>query len=200
VGYLAFSVADTLAGDWNVYSFWKQPTQSWVSSVINSEIFTFTKSGLLIPPGIVGTVSRTGATIIRLKCADEGTGTYYLDGYCDVVVGEYDIFTESYNGGWFLTNSSPDVYYDDYGTPYYYFPPYNPPDYISAQGHITSSFSTTTSISSGIYNSFILTISSISTVLPAWVGSSAVLVGRGVNSFSTTARTGSVVVTRPGNI
>jgi hypothetical protein len=199
VGYAAFSSTNTLSGDWNVCSYWNEPTREWVSPTIDSENFTFTKSGLIIPPSGQATVSRTGVTTIT------GTACGYSptwDTFC-TVSATISASLGSVNGN--LPSSTTYGYYSNIA-------PYGPWPYVfdrnvqipAGVDNVTVSINTGITLAEGVYNSIILTatksVLSTATYCCAdgflqYANTSA---GYHINSF--TARSGNLYITRQGNI
>jgi hypothetical protein len=62
VGWMGFSATNTIAGNWNVYSFWNQPQQTWSKSVsAASTTYLDTMLGMVVPSGKTATLVYSGS-------------------------------------------------------------------------------------------------------------------------------------------
>jgi hypothetical protein len=69
VGYMAFSSTNTIQGNWNVFSFWNQPQQTWAQSITSSLGAVLTKAGMVIPEGVTATFDYQGTVTAQAWCA-----------------------------------------------------------------------------------------------------------------------------------
>jgi hypothetical protein len=114
VGYAGLSAPNTMAGNWNVFSFYGQDALTWSTNVTDcSSSFYAVASltGLVVPSGKTAAITRSGSTSVNVYCT-----LWYYYGYGP----EY-----SYNqsgsvtiGSWNApsTNQSPYCTYDGSGT------------------------------------------------------------------------------------
>jgi hypothetical protein len=202
VGYLAFSATDTLSGNWNVYSFWNEPDREWSSGTIDSESFTFTKSGLLIPPEGEAIVTRSGATTISSTVC----GYYPMwASYCTVSASaSSSIGTVNC----VLPNATAYVYYSNV------VPSGEYPDYVFNRGNavpaatdsVSVAITPSTTLTPGVYNSITLTATRSEGSLATYVCADnynetyVVISSNPYHVSDFTARTGNLTITRQGNI
>jgi hypothetical protein len=177
VGWLGCSASNTIAGNHNVFSFWNQDTQTWSKS-ITSATTTLILNGLVVPPNVTATISRSGSTTYRFTL-----------------------------GGWPLYNISSysrDISTTDGTVDSGVINPYDTPSCASTGanmsaivGSVTNSYSST-SFSTGVYNASIsLTYSIYSSFAYGWRWLE--MIGGGGGSTTFLSASGNLTLTRPGS-
>ena len=66
VGWISLADRNVMFGDWNVYSYWNQPTQTWSSEIsgVWGEFYLPKMNGVIFPNDELGSLSRTGYTSV----------------------------------------------------------------------------------------------------------------------------------------
>jgi hypothetical protein len=126
VGYLGFSATNTLAGEWNVYSFWNQSTREWNLTSINkpsamyitgcdsynwptvnnSSVATTNYSiyGVVVPPGVIPTFSFSGLSCYTWQQGNESDTSDRTQSLGTITSSSSDIqvYFWVYYYGWFF--------------------------------------------------------------------------------------------------
>ena len=61
VGWMGFSATNTIAGNWNVYSYWNQAQQTWTQSTTTLDSTALALNGFVLPGTKTATVSWSGS-------------------------------------------------------------------------------------------------------------------------------------------
>ena len=184
VGYVVCAGINSISGDWNVYSCWNEPNRSWTSGAIGSGNFTFTKTGLLVPPNGSATVTRSGAaTLTGTACAYFGNSPMGMVSVsASATIGEV-----TYE----LPSVGPLGYFTNIGG--------GGPQVSAGSGSLSIVISSGTLLTSGIYNSISITetVDLLSSAAYYLIGESPYSNAR---TNSVTSRTGNLTIIRQGNM
>lgn len=82
VGYAGLSASNTMAGVWNVFSFYGQDALTWSTNITNCSTtyaVTTTMNGFVVPPNKTAAITRSGSTSVNVYCTSYWTmlGTQY---------------------------------------------------------------------------------------------------------------------------
>jgi hypothetical protein len=77
VGYAGLSASNTMAGVWNVFSFYGEPERTWSTSITGagSTYAAATMNGLVVPASKTAVITRSGSTTINIDY-EYGGGVY----------------------------------------------------------------------------------------------------------------------------
>ena len=145
VGYLSFSATNAIAGNWNIYSFWNQPTQQWTADVVSTGTTTLSVPGFISPPSVSSTIMLPGSMTARFLMSS-APGEVSVDVVSVNGASSSMISGSTFSGDYHVNGTTCTCKTNGYN--------YTP----CISGNLSSSLSPS-SVSSGIINSFSCTYS-----------------------------------------
>lgn len=97
IGYMGFSATNTIAGTWNVFSWYGEPERQWTANINTCSNPSAGVPGLVIPPGKSASLSRTGTSIATVTGSCSSCGSL---GYLSYALTTGSVNTASFSTGY----------------------------------------------------------------------------------------------------